>query len=242
MKLLNFLILFFTFSASVLFADNSQFVKDNNFLEISKNFMEVHNVHNKVTKSQRLIDNLEMINFSMKPDRRVIKSLDSLNVFYAYPTEIFLPKNTTVTKAFLSNSRVQPIISYNMVLVNVNKQFLSGLLDIFYFYNSAPKNGKTISIKLDKYITTSQNIDNKKLYTQIIYFKPKKLDFQKILQSLKPYQYGRNFLQIEYQDVIYNIKLVNIVEDGKILKQEMNDKYINCSIEYGNREYNYYVQ
>ena len=227
---------------TVLLADNNEFVKDNNFLEISKNYMEVHNVHNKVTKSQKLIDNLEMINFSMKPSKRVIKSLDSLNIVYAYPLEIFLPKNTTVTKAILSNSKVQPIISHNMILVSVDKQFLSGLLDVFYFYNSSPKNGKTISIKLDKYTTTSKNINIKKLYTQVMYFKAKKLNFQKILASLKPFEYGLSFSQIKYQDIIYDIKLVNIVKNGKILKQNMNNKYINCSIEYGGREYNYYVQ
>ena len=222
--------------------NTKKLIEYNNFLEISKNYMQVHDVNNKVLKSNKLINNLEMINFSYKPLKRPIKPIDILTVHYAYPLKIFMPKNSTVTKAVLSNSKTQPAISQNMVFVTVDKSFITGLLDIFYIYNNNEKEGKHISIKLDRYMSTSKNINNRVLYTQINYYKSEKLSFQKILASLKPFEYGIKLSQVEYQGVIYDIHLVSIVKHGVVLKRYMDNKYINCSLDFNGREYNYYVQ
>ena len=222
--------------------NNKKIIEYNNFLEISKNYMQVHNVSNEALQSNKLINNLEMINFSFKPLKKPIKPIDLLTINYAYPLKIFMPKNSTVTKVTLSNSKTQPAISQNMVFVTVDKSFITGLLDIFYIYNNNEKEGKHISIKLDRYMSTSKNINNRVLYTQINYYKSEKLSFQKILASLKPFEYGIKLSQVEYQGVIYDIHLVSIVKHGVVLKRYMDNKYINCSLDFNGREYNYYVQ
>lgn len=221
---------------------DKQYIDTYNFLELSKNYMKVHKVHRDVFESKKLINNLEGINFSYKPLKKPIKPLDNLQIHYAYPLKIFLPNNTTVTKVILSNSKEQLTFSQNMVFVSVNRDFLSGLLDIFYIYNGKEKSGKHISIKLDRYIPKLKDIKNSVLYTQIQYYKSKKLNFSDILASLKPFEYKIPFSQVKYMGVIYDIKLVNIVENGKVLKRYMNDKYINCSLEYKGKEFNYYVE
>jgi len=221
---------------------NKALVENNNFLEISKNYLEIHKVHNMINASQRLLDNLEMINFALKPLNKAIKPIDILKIHYAYPLKIYLPKNAVITKAVFSNSATQPIVSQNMIYLSVDKKFLSGLLDIFYFYSPEKKNGKNFSIKIDKYNVEKNKIDNKMLYTQINYHEAKKISFQKILTFLKPYEYSMKYSEVEYDGIVYHIYLVNIVESNKILKQYRDNKYINSSIEFGNREYNYYVK
>lgn len=238
-------ILFVVFLISILNAkddNNKQLIEYNNFLEVSKNYMQVHDVINNSFKSNKLINNLEMVNFSLKPLRKPIKPIDLLNIHYAYPLKIFMPQNTTITKATLSNSDIQPAISENMVFVKVNKNFISGLLDVFYIYNNHEKMGKSISIKLDRYITTSKDINSSVLYTQINYFKSRKLTFQKILASLKPFEYGIKFSQVKYQGIIYDIHLISIVKGNVVLKRYKDNKYINCSLEFNDKEYNYYVE
>jgi len=222
--------------------NNKKIIEYNNFLEISKNYMQVHDVLNKSLQSNKLINNLEMINFSLKPLRKPIKPIDLLTIHYAYPLKIFMPKNTTITKATLSNSKNQPVISQNMVFVTVNKSFITGLLDVFYIYNNNEKEGKHISIKLDRYTSTDKNINNNSLYTQINYYKSEKLSFQKILASLKPFEYGIKFSQIKYKGTIYDIHLVSIVKNSIVLKRYMGNRYINYSLEFNGREYNYYVE
>lgn len=217
--------------------------KNHDFLEVSKNFMRVYSVHNMADSSERTLDRLNNINFAMKPRLSPIKPFDNEKIFYAYPLKIFLPLGTTVTDVKLSNSEKQPTRSQNVVVVNVDRDFQSGLLDIVYVYGKDDKNGKYLSIKLDKYSTFSEeSVQNSKLYTQVEYYTPTELSNNEILSYLQSSKYGDKLSQVTYNGKTYSIYLVNIVSDGKIIEEHMDKKYINCALTYNDKMYNYYIE
>lgn len=241
LKFLLSISFFFTFLFSAEQVDG-ELVKNHDFLEISKNYMEVHKVHKMKSNSSRTLQRLNNLNFAMKPYVSSLKSFDYLKVHYAYPLKIFLPKGTTVTSATLSNSDVQPNISQNVIITSVSDDFESGLLDITYIFGSDEKNAKFMSIKLEKYVyQTEKFVENNKLYTQAKYYKSKKLDNNEILAVLKPYEYSFSHSQVEYMGIIYDINLISIVKDKKILKKLKDDKYINAGLVYNGTTYNYFI-
>ena len=129
-------------------------------------------------------------------------------------------------------------------MLTVNDDFESGLLDLVYIENGDLKNGKYLSIKLDKYIfASSKEVANNMLYTQVQYYESESIDNNKILSSLKPFEYEMPFSQISYMGVTYNIELVNIVDfNGNYIKELKDKKYINSALIYNNKTYNYYVK
>lgn len=241
------------FIVSILFSvfsyaeniENPEELKNNyDFLEISKNFLETHQVHEKAKLSNRTLKQLNNINFSLTPKVSPIKPFDALEIHYAYPLKIFLPENYTVTHSNLSNSTKQPTNSQNIVTVNIDEEFQSGLLDIVYVESSDLKKGKYLSIKLDKYVHTNINeLTDNKLYTQIQYFNSTKIDNNKILSSLKPFEYDLPYSQVYYMGVTYDIYLVNVVDSkGNYLQKLKDEKYINCALLYNGKTYNFYVK
>jgi hypothetical protein len=225
--------------------ENYSKLKENyDFLEISKNYLETHQIHEKVKLTNRTLKQLNNINFALSPKVSPIKPFDTLEVHYVYPLKIFLPENFTVTSSNLSNSTKQPTNSQNVITVNVDNNFQSGLLDIVYVEGSNLKKGNYLSIKLDKYVYSDESeLDNHKLFTQIKYFKSEKIDNNKILSALKSFEYELPHSQVSYMGTIYDIKLVNVIDkDGNYIKKLLEDKYINCALIYNDKTYNYYVK
>lgn len=225
--------------------DNYEDLKVNyDFLEISKNFLETHKVHEKAKLANRTLEQLNNVNFSLTPRVSPIKPFDTIEVHYAYPLKIFLPENYTVTSSNLSNSKKQPTNSQNVVIVSIDPDFQSGLLDIVYVEGSDLRKGKYISIKLDKYVHSNlEEMTNNKLYTQVQYYNSTKIDNNKILSSLKPFEYELPHSQVYYMGVTYDIYLVNIVDSkGNYLQKLKEEKYINCALIYNDKTFNYYVK
>lgn len=242
-KIIFFLIL--VFSSSVFANDkvDKDLIRYHDFLEVSKNYMETQIVHKKISKTERTLKQLNNLNFALKPRVAPIKPLDMLKIHYAYPIKIFLPDGTTVTSAKLSNGANKPIVSQNVIIVSVKKEFESGLLDIVYIKDDNIKNGNLISIKLDKYVVLgSKELNDNRLYTQVRYYESKKLDNNTILSYLKPFEYSFKHSQVKYMGKVYDIKLVSIVEDMVATKKYMDNKYINCSIFYKGKSYNYFIE
>ena len=214
-----------------------------NFLEIAKNYRKVHDIHKERSDIDRALQRLDNINFSMRPYIKPIKAFDEIKVHYAYPLKIFLPMGTTVTSVTLSNSKKQPEFSQNVIKVSVDDNFESGLLDIVYIKNGDTKIGNYISIKLDKYVfgDNSKSVFREKLYTQVEYYFPKRLTNEEVLAKLKPNDYKKPFNQIEYMGVVYDIYLVNIVKDLKVIKKYKDEKFINTGMLYKGEAYNYFI-
>lgn len=244
MKKTIFLLLIFTdliFSNAVNI--EKKIVENHDFLEISKNYMETHAIHLKKSKVNRTLSQLNNVNFALTPRISPIKPFDRLKVHYAYPLKIFLPKGFTVTSATLSNSSSSPSKSQNIVEITVDNSFESGLLDIVYIEHGEIKEGKYLSIFIDKYVFAElDDVAANKLYTQVKYYKPKKINNQQILASLKPFEYSSPLSQVKYMGVTYSIHLVNMVENGKYIKELKDKKYINCALVYNNVTYNYYIK
>jgi len=219
-------------------------LEDYNFLEVAKNYNEVYEVHFEKSQAQKIIDRLNNINFSMTPYSAPIKPFDTLKIHHAYPLKIFLPNGTTVSKAILSNSSSQPSASENIVTVNVDDEFESGLLDIVYIIGDNEKQGNYISIKLDKYILkpNSEDLIDEKLYTQAIYYIPKKLSNIEVLSNLKPFEYELPHSQVEYMGVVYDVYLVSIVSELKTELRLKDDKFINSGFIFNGKKYNYFVK
>ncbi len=241
-------LIFLFFPIFLLSNDNieneNELLKAHDFLEISKNYMKTQNVHFMKSQSTKSLTRLNDINFALKPISKPLKPFDQIKVHYAYPLKIFLPSQSTLTSATLSNSKKQPTISQNVVMLTVDDDFESGLLDLVYVENGDLKNGKYLSIKLDKYIFgSSEEVETNLLYTQVQYYEPKKIDHNKILSSLKPFEYEMPFSQISYMGITYNIELVNIVDaNGNYIKELKDKKYINSALIHNNKTYNYYVK
>ncbi len=87
-----------------------------------------------------------------------------------------------------------------------------------------------------------KNVEQNKLYTQLKYYKSAKLENNEILASLKPFEYELDHSQVKYMGTIYNIYLVSIVEDKKILKKLKDEQYTNAALTYKNKNYNYYIK
>jgi len=216
---------------------------NHDFLEVSKNFLRVYNVHNMSDSSERTLDRLNNVNFAMKPRVVPIKPFDTLKILYAYPIKIFLPVGSVVTNATLSNSKETPKIAHNIVIVSVDKDFQSGLLDIVYLDGVDKVNGKYLSIKLDKYSTlTEESVQDNKLYTQVQYYNATELSNNEILSYLSSAKYGDRLSQITFSGKTYSIHLVNIVSEGKVLEEYMDKKYINCALMHNDKTYNYYIE
>lgn len=215
---------------------------NHDFLEIQKNYMRVNKIHKEASESRRLLAQIKNVNFAMKPLVLPIKPFDSHTTHYAYPLKIFLPKGATITSASLSNSQQKPKSSNNVVTVTTDRVYESGILDIVYVLGSNTRDAKYISIKLDKYVYDNKNdaIANK-LYTQIQYFNPVVMNKQNILATLKPFEYSFPHSKVEYMGKTYDIYLVNIVKNKKVIKKYKDNKYINSSLVYKNLQYNYYV-
>ena len=141
--------------------NEAELTKAHDFLEISKNYMKTQNVHFMKSQSTKSLTRLNDINFALKPITKPLKPFDEIKVHYAYPLKIFLPSQSTITDAKLSNSANQPTFSQNVLMLTVNDDFESGLLDLVYIENGDLKNGKYLSIKLDKYIFASSKEDRK---------------------------------------------------------------------------------
>ncbi|MDQ1339576.1 MAG: hypothetical protein QG567_728 [Campylobacterota bacterium] len=222
---------------------DSVLIENHDMLEISKNFLNTYNVHGMYDNSMRTLNRLNNVNFAMKPMVSPIKPFDELKIHYAYPLKIFLPAGSTVTSAILSNSSSEPSVSQNVVTIKCEEEFVSGLLDIVYITDFNTKEAKYFSVKLDKYIPLEQpEVEDDRLYTQVQYFQPKKMSNNEILSALKPQEYEHEYTQIKYMGVTYNIHLVNIVEDKKIVNQYKEPQYINSGLVYNNRTYNFYIE
>jgi hypothetical protein len=219
-----------------------EIIETNDFLQIQKNFLDSYKVKKDFDTSKRIANELNNLNFAMKPLIAPIKPFDNQKIHYAYPLKIFLPKEATVTSATLSNSNLTPSVSYNVITVGVDRDFQSGILDIVYIVGSNIRDAKYISVKLDNYLY-SKDIDvfKNKLYTQIQYYIPKQISNQEILSALKPFEYNLPYTKIKYMGNEYNIHLVSIVKDGKVLKEYKDSKYINSALFYNNISYNYYI-
>lgn len=215
-------------------------VKNNDMLEISKNFMSVSSVHKMHSDAQRSLDRINNVNFAMKPRVTPVKPFDSVKVHHVYPLKIFLPEGSTVTSARLSNSPRQPTISQNVITVEVNGNFESGLLDLAYISGFNTQEAKYLSVKLDKYIP--DNIESNLLYTQVVYYAPKRLDNNTILATLKPSDYSNTTSRVKYMGVTYTIHLVSVVADKEVIKRYRDEKYTNCALVYNDKTYNYYVE
>lgn len=230
--------------SAFLFAagDDEKLKNNHDFLEVSKNFLKVYNVHNMYDSSERTLDRLNNVNFAMKPRISPIKPFDSLKILYAYPVKIFLPVGSVVTNVTLSNSQVSPTKSQNVVIVSVDKDFQSGVLDIVYLDGIDTINGKYLSIKLDKYSTLSEeSVQDDKLYTQVQYYNSTELSNNEILSYLSSAKYADKLSQITFNGKTYSVHLVNIVSAGKTLEEYMDKKYINCALMYNDKMYNYYI-
>ncbi|WP_323585491.1 hypothetical protein [Aliarcobacter butzleri] len=234
---------------STLFASDNidnqaELTAAHDFLEISKNYIKTQNVHYMKHQATKNITRLNDINFSLKPILKPLKPFDQLKIHYAYPLKIFLPSQVTITDARLSNSEKQPTTSQNIVMLTVTDDFESGLLDIVYVEGNDVKNGKYLSIKLDKYIFNNiEELENNMLFTQVQYFESKIIDNNKVLTSLKPFEYEMPFSQVSYMGITYDVTLINIVdENGNYIKELKDKKYINSALIYNNKTYNYYVR
>lgn len=230
----------------VLFAADGvdEKLKNNHdFLEVSKNFLRVYNVHNMADSSDRTLDRLNNVNFAMKPRVVPIKPFDSLKILYAYPVKIFLPVGSVATSATLSNSKEQPTKSQNVVVITVDRDFQSGVLDIVFLDGIDKTNGKYLSIKLDKYSTLSEeSVQDNKLYTQVQYYNSTELSNNEILSYLSSTKYADRLSQITFNGKTYSIHLVNVVSEGKVLEEYMDKKYINCALSHNDKMYNYYIE
>lgn len=234
---------------STLFASDNidnqaELTAAHDFLEISKNYIKTQNVHYMKHQATKNITRLNDINFSLKPILKPLKPFDQLKIHYAYPLKIFLPSQVTITDARLSNSEKQPTTSQNIVMLTVTDDFESGLLDIVYVEGDDVKNGKYLSIKLDKYIFNNiEELENNMLFTQVQYFESKIIDNNKVLTSLKPFEYEMPFSQVSYMGITYDVTLINIVdENGNYIKELKDKKFINSALIYNNKTYNYYVK
>jgi len=234
----------FVINAAELEQIDKKLIENYDFLEISKNYLKTHDIHLRANQSSKTLLQLNNINFALKPRVSPLKPFDALEVHYAYPLKIFLPANTTVTSAKLSNSKKQPEKSQNIVTVSIDNDFQSGLLDIVYIDGTNSKNGKFLSIKLDKYVYRDlENLENNKLYTQVQYFVPEKINNSKILASLKSNEYELEYNQKEYMGITYDIYLINIIDnEGNYIKEFKDKKYINAALLYNGKTYNYYVK
>jgi len=235
---------FFFYLCLFVFAfAKTNYNEEHDFLEIAKNYQRVHTIQKERSNVNRALEGLDNINFAMRPYIAPIKPFDEIKVFYAYPLKIFLPVGTTVTSAILSNSKMQPEFSQNVVKVKINDSFESGLLDIVYVKDTDIKTGNYISIKLDKYVfgNNSKSILRNKLYTQVKYYFPKRLTNEEVLAKLKPSDYGKVHNQIEYMGVVYDIYLVNIIKNLKVIKKYKDKKFINVGMLYKGKAYNYFI-
>lgn len=213
-----------------------------NFLEMYKRYQEIYDVHKMKSETQRAIDGISKVNFAMKPYVAPIKSFDALYVHHVYPLKVFLPAGATVTAARLSNSTQQPSFSQNVVTVDVTSGFESGILDVVFVENTALNNGQFLSIKLDKYLPSDEELSSIPLYTQARYYTPEVLSNQDVIARLKPDELTQKHSKIEYQGKVYNVFLVSVTESGKTLARHKDDQYINASIVKQNRQYNYQIQ
>lgn len=219
-----------------------EIVKTNDFLQIQKNFLDSYRVKKDFDTSKRIANELNNLNFAMKPLVSPIKPFDNQKIHYAYPLKVFLPKDVTVTSATLSNSNLAPSISYNVITVTIDRDFQSGILDIVYIIGANTRDANYISVKLDNYLFSKENdVLENKLYTQIQYYNPKQISNQEILSALKPFEYNLPYTKIKYMGSEYNIHLVSVVKDGKVLKEYKDSKYINSALFYNNISYNYYI-
>ncbi|MDD5373298.1 MAG: hypothetical protein PHO62_07740 [Sulfurimonas sp.] len=221
--------------------DNKDLVANHDMLEISKNFQRTYQVHKMFGDSRRTLGRLNNIDFSMKPLTSPIKPFDTIKTHYAYPLKIFLPAGATVTSAKIKNSAVAPVFSQNVITVETSEDFESGLLDIIYIQGFNTSAASYISIKLDAYVSDVVGA-NERLYTQVEYYEPKKLQNSEIIAALSADKYNNEHTQITYMGITYDIFLVSIVKDSKVISQLKDNKYINAAVMHGGQLYNYYVK
>lgn len=237
-------LLLVVFINAFLFAVEKEKLEDAvNFLELYNNHKKIYELHEQESQINQTLDRTNRINFALKPYKSPIKSFDMLFVHHAYPLKVFLPNNSIITSAELSNSEAQPSFSQNMLKVQVQKNFESGVLDIVYLDSNNLKDGKLISIKLDKYLPdiNSNSLKTTPLFTQARYFESEKLSNSEILGELKESEYDKLHTQVQYMGLIYDVYLTSITENGKYIKKYKEDKYSNASILFKNRTYNYQV-
>lgn len=223
--------------------DDKALVKNHDMLEVSKNFLKTYEVHEMFSDSKRTLGRLNNVNFSMKPLVAPIKPFDTLKTHYAYPLKIFLPKGATVTSAMLSNSKAAPVASQNVVIVKTDEDFESGLLDIVYIQGFDLNTASYISIKLDVYSSLlADTAIAEQLFTQVEYYNPKKLQNSEIIAALSPEKYNEKHSQLKYMGILYDVYLVNVVKDSKIIEQFKDSKYINAGVLHNGYSYNYYIK
>ena len=156
MKFIVFIFILLQFAFAADGEKDNVLIENHDMLEISKNFLNTYSVHGMYDNSTRTLNRLNNINFAMKPMVSPIKPFDELKIHYAYPLKIFLPAGATVTSAILSNSTSEPTISQNVVKIECEEDFVSGLLDIVYITDFNTKEARYFSVKLGKYIPLAQ--------------------------------------------------------------------------------------
>lgn len=220
--------------------ENGDLVKNHDMLEVSKNFQRTYEVHKMFSDSKRTLGRLNNVDFSMKPLVSPIKPFDTLKTHYAYPLKIFLPAGCTVTSVKLKNSSLAPVASQNVVIVETDESFESGLLDIVYIHGFNTTTASYLSVKLDAYVPSS--LSGEQLYTQVEYYEPKKLQNNEIIAALSADKYNNKHTQITYMGITYDVFLVSVVKDSKVVEQFRDNKYINAAIMHNGYLYNYYIK